>query len=118
MKKFIIAALAASVLASPVLAQPGFGHADRDRVEESRHTTIVKTTVVRHDDRRPEYRRWAKGQRFDRHYARNYRVIGSPRAYHLQPAPRGYHWVQSGNDAVLIGITSGIVASVLANALH
>ncbi len=112
MKKFIIAALAASVLAGPVLAQPSYGH------EQSRHTTVVKTTVVRHDVRKPEYRRWAKGQRFDRRYAQNYRVIGAPSAYHLKPAPRGYHWVQSGNDAVLIAITSGIVASVLAGAIH
>ncbi len=114
MKKLIIAALAASVLAGPVLAQPPHGH---DRVEQSRHT-VVKTTVIRHDVRKPDYRRWSKGQRFDRRYAQNYRVIGSPAAYHLRPAPRGYHWVQSGNDAVLIAITSGIVASVLAGAIH
>jgi Ni/Co efflux regulator RcnB len=117
MKKFIIAAVAASVLAAPTLAAPF--HGNDGRYDQGHRTTVVtKKTVIRHDDHRPAYRKWGKGQRFDRRYAQNYRVISSPRAYRLQPAPRGYHWVQSGNDAVLVGITSGIVASVLANMIR
>jgi len=57
-------------------------------------------------------------QRFDSRYARNYRVISGPSRYHLRPAPRGYRWVQSGNDAVMVGITTGIIAAVLANAIN
>jgi Ni/Co efflux regulator RcnB len=108
MKKFIIAALAASVIATPVLAAPNFGHDDRGRVEQ------------RHDNRGQQFqhRNWRKGERFDRRYAPSYQVISAPRAYHLRPAPRGYHWVRSGNDAVLIGVTTGIIASVLANAIR
>lgn len=110
MKTFIIAALAASVVATPVLAAPHQGHDDRGRIEQ------------RHDDRGPQqpfqHRNWKKGDRFDRRYAPNYQVIGAPRTYHLRPAPRGYRWVRSGNDAVLIGVTSGIIASVLANAIR
>lgn len=109
MKTFILAALAASVVTTPVLAAPYQGHDNRGRIEQ------------RHDDRghnqRVQYRNWKKGDRFDHRYSRNYRVI-SPRTYHLREAPRGYRWVQSGNDAVLIGITSGIVASVLANVIR
>jgi Ni/Co efflux regulator RcnB len=118
MKKFIIAALAASVLTAPVLAAPGYERDGRGRIEQTQRTIVTHKTIVRKDSHRPEYRQWSRGQRFDHRYARNYRVIASPRAYHLKPAPRGYHWVQSGNDAVLVGITSGIIASVLANALH
>jgi len=111
MKKFIIAALTASVITAPVMAAPWDGHNDRGRVEQ------------RHDDhgarqQRFEHRNWQRGQRFDRRYAPNYQVIAVPRTYRLRPAPRGYHWVRSGNDAVLIGITTGIVASVLANAIR
>ncbi|HEY9091981.1 RcnB family protein [Parasphingorhabdus sp.] len=62
-------------------------------------------------------KRWAKGQRFDRRYANNYRVINNPRAYRLSNAPRGHQWVQSGNDAVLIAITSGIIGAVIGNAI-
>ena len=38
--------------------------------------------------------------------------------YRLYNAPRGYHWVRSGNDAVLVGITSGIIAAIMANAIR
>ena len=63
------------------------------------------------------HKRWAKGQRFDRRYANNYRVIDNPRYYRLSNAPRGHQWVQSGNDAVLIAITSGIIGAVIGNAI-
>jgi len=110
MKTFILAALAASVVATPVLAAPYQGHDDRGRFEQ------------RHDDRghspRNQHRHWKKGDRFDARYARNYRVISSPRHYHLREAPRGYRWVRSGKDAVLIGVSSGIVVSVLANIIR
>ncbi|CAN5141728.1 hypothetical protein BH09PSE3_BH09PSE3_16070 [soil metagenome] len=125
MKKFIIAAIAASVLATPVLAAPQNGHNDnRGRVEQSHrgqpNRVVKKTVIVRQDTRRPQvqYRKWQKGQRFESRYASNYRVISNPRQYRLNNAPRGYRWVQSGNDAVLIGITSGIIASVLANSIR
>ena len=63
-------------------------------------------------------RRWARGQRFDSRYAQNYRVINNPRAYRLNDAPRGYRYVQSGNDAVLVGIASGVISAVLFGALN
>jgi Ni/Co efflux regulator RcnB len=111
MKKFIIAALAASTVAASALATPAmaapYQHNDhRGRVEQ------------RFDHRQVQNHRWNRGERFDYRRAPNYRVISNYRQYHLRQAPRGYRWVQSGNDAVLIGITSGIVASVLANAFH
>lgn len=137
MKKFIIAALAASVVASPVVAAPwdngndgrgryeqrhdNRGHYDRhDRNDRNdRHDRYDRYDRHDRNDRydRMGYRSWKKGQRFDSRYARNYRVIDS-RRYHLRSAPRGYRWVQSGNDAVMIGITSGIIAMVLANAIN
>lgn len=115
MKKFIAAALAAavattSIAATPVMAQPFQRHDNR--------VTVVKKVDRHVTHRQVQYRGWKKGDRFDRRQARNYRVISNPRAYHFRDAPRGYRWVQSGNDAVLIGITSGIVASVLAGAFR
>jgi len=124
MKKFIIAALAASVLAGPVLAQPYQGHDNRgyqtQRFDRDRRDyRDANQGNGRHGNwQRQDYRRWNKGDRFDYRQARNYRVIGNPYNYRLRPAPRGYRWVQSGNDAVLIGIASGLVASVLAGAFN
>jgi len=125
MKKLIIAALAASVAASPVLAASwDNGQDNRGRYEQrhdnDRHGRYDNGRYDRHDNRRDhvDYRKWNRGQRFDSRYARNYRVIYSPNAYHLRPAPRGYRWVQSGNDAVMVGLTTGIIAAVLANAIN
>src|SRR3546814_6014880 len=54
------------------------------------------------------HRTWARGQRFDYRYAPRYRVVNNYRGYNrLYTPPRGYHWVQSGNDAVLVAIASG-----------
>lgn len=146
MKKFIIAALAASVVATPVLAAPYPGQNDNGRYEQSRgdHNDRNDRGQIdqRHDDRgrydgrrddrgnfdrrdyrggygyQVQHRNWTRGDRFDNRYAQNYRVIYNPGQYRLHNAPRGYRWVQSGNDAVLIGLTTGLVAAVLANSIH
>ncbi|SFS12503.1 RcnB family protein [Sphingomonas jatrophae] len=125
MKKLIAAALAASVLTAPVMAAPqhgrndGWGRTEQNHRVDNRRV-VKKTVIVRKDVRRPQvqYRTWQRGQRFESRYARNYRVISNPRQYRLHDAPRGYRWVQSGNDAVLVGIASGIIASVLANTIR
>ena len=76
----------------------------RDRYDDKRYSNV-------------SHRNWSKGQRFDRRYATNYRVIDNPRTYRLANAPRGYQWVRSGNDAVLIAITSGLIGAVIGNAI-
>ncbi len=131
MKKFILAALAASVAASPVLAAPNGGWNDHDRGGHSLRQNDDRGHGSRFDNRRDDhrfgqwnngsrnqYRSWQRGQRFDSRYAYNYRVISNPGFYRLHDAPRGYRWVQSGNDAVLIGLTSGIIAAVMSNMIR
>lgn len=62
--------------------------------------------------------RFKKGERFDRRKATNYRVV-SYRDYRGRRAPpRGYQYVRSGNDILLIGITSGIVSSVISGLIR
>lgn len=120
MKKFIIAAVAASLISTPVLAAPyqGGSH-DRSRVEQNHRAPVAKKAEVRRDTRQAQqHRSWNKGERFDSRQAHNYRVINNPKSHRLNDAPRGYRWVQSGNDAVLVGITSGIVAAVMANMIR
>ena len=119
MKKFVLGLVAASLVASPALA------AAPQRYDAPRQQTIVKhkpngtvVTRTRYQTAQTQYRRWNKGQRFDRRYARNYRQIDYRGYRGLQAPPRGYRYVQSGNDAVLVGITSGIVAAVFANLIR
>lgn len=120
MKTSIIAALAVSVIATPVLAAPGYRHDDR-RFEESDHRGGNHIEHSRNDVRvqpRHEYRVWHKGDRFESRHAPNYRVIDNPRRYRLGEPPRGYRWVRSGDDAVLVALRSGIVRAVVPNAIR
>jgi Ni/Co efflux regulator RcnB len=125
LKTIILAGVAASVFAAPVAAAP-YGRGD-DRAQVQRVQTtrvvqrangrqVVKVKQVRRNDVRTA-RNWRKGERFDRRYAANYRVIAKPRAYRLHDAPRGYRWVQSNHDAVLVAITSGLIGAVIGNRL-
>ena len=125
MKKFILAALAASVAASPVLASPYQGWASHDRDGQSYYQSRDDhgdrwDHGSRFGDRGFAFgqRNWRRGERFDNRYADNYRVIANPSFYRLHDAPRGYRWMQSGNDAVLVGLTSGIIAAVVANMIR
>lgn len=119
MKKFILAAVAASLVAAPAMAAPQY-----TVVKQQPHRTVVvehgrghtERTVYRHDNAR----HWGKGQRFDRRYAPNYRQIDyrTYRGRGLYAPPRGYHWVQSGNDAVLVALTSGLIGAVISGAIR
>jgi len=57
---------------------------------------------------------WHNGDRYNgsRHTVSNWQY------YHLRQPPAGYEWVQDGNQFVLIAVTSGIIADVIANALN
>lgn len=133
MFKTIFMALATTTLvASPIVsaqAQAAPYHGGQQRQEVSRTIvkqkpngrTVVKQQTIVHranDVRRDNGRRWNKGQRFDRRYATNYRVVNNYRDYRLSAPPRGYQWVRSGNDAVLIAITSGIIGAVVGSAIR
>ena len=114
MKKLLLSLAAASTLIGlPAAANAqDYRHDDhRGRVEQ-RHDQ--RNVTQRYQAQR--YRDFRQGERFDARYARNYQVIGNPRADRLRNAPRGQHWVRSGNSALLVGLTSGIVAAVIANA--
>lgn len=121
MRKFVLAAVAASMIASPVLmAAPAAAAPQRHTTTVVKHKpngkVVVKRKVVKPAP--AQYRNWKRGQRFDSRYARSYRQIDYRQYRGLKAPPRGYRYVQSGNDAVLVGITSGIVAAVFANMIR
>jgi Ni/Co efflux regulator RcnB len=57
---------------------------------------------------------WHRGDR----YSGSRQVVTNWSTYHAQRPPAGYEYVRDGNNLVLIAIASGVVASVLANALY
>lgn len=117
MKKFILAAVATIVAVSPIAAsvaeaQP-YQQRSKTTVVQKRNGDVVQRTVVR--QQAPKYRSdWRKGQRFDQRQARNYRQIDYRQYRGLRAPPRGYRYVRSGNDAVLVG-GNNVIASVIAN---
>lgn len=128
MKKIILAAATASVLiAAPASAQTFGRHDDgRGRVEQVQRNQFGNAGYgQRNFDQRSygqrnvqvrqvQARRWRQGERFDSRYASNYRIIGN--SYRNRQAPRGYRWVQSGNDAVLVALASGLIGAIIGNA--
>ena len=40
-------------------------------------------------------------------------VVDDWRGHHLSPPPRGYHWVQTGGDYVLVAIATGVIMQIL-----
>lgn len=122
MKKFVIAMLAATALAGPVAtaAQAQDWRHDRDR---GRH-------VERHVDKRVDKRvnkevhvnkkvvvhkhRWARGHRMSAAERRRMAEVRDYRRYRLSAPPRGQRWVKVDNDFLLVGIASGVIASIVA----
>jgi hypothetical protein len=102
MKKFTAALIAAALVAPTLGAVPAMAqaqrHDDRGHGNASQHQQTYKS--------------FRKGQKFDRRYARNYQQIDYRKYRNVKAPPRGYHYVRSGNDLLLVGITSGVVAAV------
>ncbi len=48
------------------------------------------------------------------YHQRNY-VVDDWRGHNLRQPPRGYHWVQSGDDYLLVAVASGLIASAIVN---
>jgi Ni/Co efflux regulator RcnB len=53
-----------------------------------------------------------RGERLPVEYRHRQYVVDDWRGHHLSAPPRGYHWVQTGGDYVLIAIATGIIAQL------
>lgn len=54
-----------------------------------------------------------RGGRLPSQWRSNQYVVDDWRGHRLSSPPRGYHWVQTGGDYVLVAIATGIIASIL-----
>ncbi|MYM73612.1 hypothetical protein GTP55_12785 [Duganella sp. FT109W] len=102
------------------------GGPDFSRSDERRNDRTDYRQNDRHDDRRADQHdnrrddRGAgprhdlrKGGRLPPEYRNRQYVVDDWRGHRLSAPPRGYHWVQTGGDYVLVAITTGIIASLL-----
>jgi len=129
-----------TILASALIASLGFSsvsfaqgwerdgrHDRRDFGHEQRHE--------RHDDRRAMGNRgdwrehgeqqryyygargpeWRRGGYLPHEYRNHQYVVDDWRGHRLSRPPRGYQWVQVGNDYVLAAIATGLIANLILN---
>jgi Ni/Co efflux regulator RcnB len=123
MKRFLIALVASSFLATPLaFAQPAgsFELAQHDRYRH-RH---VDRQVDRHVDKRVvrtiekrviiKKKHWVRGHRLSPAERRHMAYVHDYRRYRLRPPPRGQQWVRVDNDFLLISLATGVIAGLAA----
>ncbi len=76
---------------------------------------------MRRDDMR-RYERGAgpnhafyRGDRLPAQYRHRNYVVNDWRGHRLSAPPRGYHWVQTGADYVLVAVATGVILQLLLN---
>lgn len=100
---------------SPGGAQPDRGRHD-DRDNRSDHDRDHRSPP-RYETNRgagPDHS-FYRGGRLPPQYRGHQYVVDDWRGHRLSAPPRGYHWVQTGGDYVLVAIATGIIASILLN---
>jgi Ni/Co efflux regulator RcnB len=56
-----------------------------------------------------------RGGHLPNQYRTRQYVVEDWRGHHLSAPPRGYHWVQTGGDYVLVAIATGLILQLLIN---
>jgi Ni/Co efflux regulator RcnB len=98
------------------------GHDNRGRDQRGyEHDRYASRDSYRGDEWRRDgrgagpYHDWYRGSRLPPEYRDRSYVVDDWRAHHLYAPPRGYHWVQAGDDYVLAAIATGVITAVLLN---
>ena len=112
MKKTLLAIAAASMIV-PTAAQA------YDRPHGNYGQYVSKQAHKKNADKKraQAYYKFRKGERFDRSRATNYRKIDYRQYRDLRAPPRGYEYVRSGDDVLLVAIGSGIIGAVIGGLL-
>jgi Ni/Co efflux regulator RcnB len=128
--KAVVSAILAMSLATGGLA---FADDHGDRNDQGRNAQAQRGGEWRQSDRRENRGRannnadrrdergagpnhdFRRGQRLPREYRNRQYVVDDWRGHHLSAPPRGYHWVQTGGDYVLVAIATGVILQLLLN---
>jgi Ni/Co efflux regulator RcnB len=114
----LAATILAPALAAPAMAQPG--KPTQSHAQQPNHGNQGgnqgHATPAKKPSQTPH--RFKKGEKFDRNRASNYQTVDYRKYRNVKAPPKGYHYVRSGNDLLLVGITSGIIAAVTMNMFH
>jgi len=127
-RTILYAAIAASLgLSSAAFAQE-YGNQDRDHRGDQRWEQRNDQRAQGHDNRYDNRmgnrgyeeraynaHEWHRGDRLPSEYRNRQYVVNDWRGHRLSAPPRGYQWVQVGNDYVLAAIATGIIANLIIN---
>jgi Ni/Co efflux regulator RcnB len=95
-------------------------HRDNARRQQTPSQNQDRATKNHNDERKNERgagpnHAFHKGERLPVEYRHKQYVVDDWRGHNLSAPPRGYHWVQTGGDYVLVAITTGIILQLLLN---
>lgn len=95
--------------------QDNHGHDNRSPQRGHGNQNNGRGNYVMHD--RGNHEGWyRRGGRVPTEYRGGRYVVTDWRVHHLRQPPRGYRWVRSDNgDFLMIAVTTGIIASILAS---
>ena len=130
MKRILTGALALTLLAGTAAsAQPYGGHDRNDhrdgRYEQNRYDNDRngRDQRDRYDNDRRDSRygdnrgqrahRWSRGQRLPAMYRTRGHYVDY-RSHRLRQPPRGYQWVQVNDDYLMVALTTGLIAQMIA----
>jgi Ni/Co efflux regulator RcnB len=134
-KPVLCAIMAASLLTGPLaIAQGDSPGANRGRNEQGQRAderdrrgndgrqwnrNQPRGNVYGHDRREgrgagPDHS-YYQGDRLPPQYRSRQYVVEDWRGHQLSAPPRGYHWVQSGGDYILVAIATGVILQLLLN---
>lgn len=103
----------------------GHDQQTQPRGQQDRHETQARQRDQRNyqdraqNDQRRESRgagpnhAYYPGQRMPAQYRQRQYVVNDWRGHNLSAPPRGYHWVQSGADFVLVAVATGVILQLL-----
>ena len=104
MKRLLLAALALSVLGATAATAAPWHHHHRDGFV--RHEVLIRPA--------PRPHVWVRGERFAPVYGRPV-IVRDWHRYHLRRPPYGYHWVRYDDRYLLVALSTGLIADIIAN---
>jgi len=90
---------------------------DNDAREQNRPGNQGRGNAYGHGNQRgagPNHA-FYRGERLPAQYRHRQYVVDDWRGHRLSAPPRGYHWVQTGADYVLVAIATGVILQLLLN---
>ena len=106
-------AIVGALVAALSLGSAGFASAQRhdddhhDRDRHDNHEQMRRGAGPDHS--------YYVGHRMPPQYRSRQYVVDDWRGHHLRQPPRGYHWVQSGSDYLLVAVATGLITSAILN---